>query len=77
MNQSNMLFNILLGQLQNKNPKAYMEFSNLMNSGKNPEQVLNELLQSGRFTANDVNQVKNYLNKQNTTNTNNPKVKRF
>lgn len=77
MNQNNMLFNMLLGQLQNKNPRAYMEFSNLMNSGKNPEQVLNELLKSGRFTSNDVNQVKNYLDKQNTFNTNNPKVKRF
>lgn len=77
MNQNNMLFNMLLGQLKNKNPIAYIEFSNLMNSGKNPEQVLNELLQSGRFTSNDVNRVKSYLNKQNTNNINNPKVKRF
>lgn len=55
MNLNNILANSLLGQLKNKNPESYKSLMSLMNSGKNPEQVLNELLANGTFTQEQVN----------------------
>lgn len=49
---------MLLNQLRNKNPQAYNTFMQLKNSGKSPEQVLNELIANGTFTQEQVNQVK-------------------
>ena len=62
MANNNFLFNMLLGKLRNQNPNAYNEVQSLMNSGKNPEQVLNDLLASGRFTEAQVQQARATLN---------------
>jgi membrane peptidoglycan carboxypeptidase len=43
-----------------------------MNSGKDPNQILNELVQSGRITQSQIDQAKNLANQiQNTNNKNN------
>lgn len=62
MNINSMMVNMMMGQLRNSNPNAYNELQNLMNSGKSPEQVLNELLSSGRFTQSQVKQAQQYMN---------------
>lgn len=64
------MVNMMMGQLRNSNPNAYNELQNLMNSGKSPEQVLNELLSSGRFTQSQVQQAQQYMN-------GNTNIKRF
>lgn len=70
MNINSMMVNMMMGQLRNSNPNAYNELQNLMNSGKSPEQVLNELLSSGRFTQAQVQQAQQYMN-------GNTNIKRF
>lgn len=70
MNINSMMVNMMMGQLRNSNPNAYNELQNLMNSGKSPEQVLNELLSSGRFTQSQVQQAQQYMN-------GNTNIKRF
>lgn len=45
------MMQLLLNQLRNKNPEAFNEVQQLMNSGKSPQQVLNDLLASGTFAT--------------------------
>lgn len=73
---NNMIFNMLLGQLKNRNPQGYNQFVQLRNSGKSPDQVINEMLASGQINQNQLNQAKQMANQYNqTNNTNN--LKRF
>lgn len=58
MNLSNLSLSFLEGQLKNTNPNLYNEYIKYKNSGKSPDQVINELLQSGKITQNDVNTAK-------------------
>ena len=74
MNQSNMMMNMLMGNLQRQNPTAYNQIQQWMNSGQNPQQILNELLQSGRISQSDINNAIN-LSKQYTGS--NGQIKRF
>lgn len=55
---------MLMGQLKNKNINAYNELQGYMNSGKSPEEVLNSLLSSGRFSQEQVQQAQSYLNRK-------------
>ena len=71
MNLNQTMMSMLMGQLKNKNPQGYNEFQSLINSGKSPDVVLNELLASGRFTQQDIINAQNYLNQ------NNSNIKRF
>lgn len=69
MGFNQLITNMMLGKLKNTNPEAYQEVVKLMNSGKDPNTVLNELLASGRFSQNDINKAQNlasqYLNGNN------------
>ena len=77
MNLNNMAINMMMGQLRNKNPNAYNELQQLMNSGKSPEQVLNELMASGRFSQEQIKQAQSMMpqimNNNNTNNYNGPR----
>lgn len=68
MNLNNLTFNALMGQLKNKNPNGYNELQSLIHSGKSPDTVLNELLSSGRFTQQDIQNAQNYMNQGNGNN---------
>lgn len=68
---------MLLNQLRNKNPQAYNTFMQLKNSGKTPEQVLNELIANGTFTPDQVEQARNSLGNNNINNNVNTNIKRF
>jgi len=68
LNLNSILVNGLLGQLKNQNPSYYQQVMNLMNSGKSPDQVLNELLASGQFTQEQINQARNIANNKQTNN---------
>lgn len=71
----NLLINSLLGKLRSQNPQAYQELVSLMNSGKSPNQVLNELLSSGKINQQQINQAQQLANQY--TNGQNNKPKRF
>ena len=72
----NQMVNLLLNQLKNKNPQGYNSVIQLMNSGKSPNQVLNELIQSGQFTNEQINQAQRIAN-QYSQNSNTPNIKKF
>lgn len=55
----NPMLNMLMGQLRNQNPQAFNELQSLMNSGKNPKQILDEMMASGRFTPAQLQQAQN------------------
>lgn len=70
----NPMLSMLMGRLRNQNPQAFNELQGLMNSGKNPNQILNEMLSSGRFTPEQIQQAQNMANQYSSGN--NP-TKRF
>lgn len=76
MAMNNMMLNMLMGQLRNKNPQGYQELQQMMNSGRSPDQCLNDLLASGRFSQQDLDNVQSYLNNNNNNGGVNP-PKRF
>ena len=49
---------MLMNKLRTQNPNAYNQFQSYMNSGKSPEQVLNELIQNGTFNRQQVDQAR-------------------
>lgn len=72
----NPMLSLLMGQLKNQNPNAYNELQNLMSSGKNPQQILNELLASGRFSQAQVDNAKQ-IAQQYTQNSKSQNIKKF
>lgn len=69
--------NMLMNQLKTQNPQGYNEFLSLYNSGKNPNEILNNMLNSGRMNKSQLNQIKNYLNGLNGGNDSKNKNNRF
>lgn len=47
---NNMLMNILMNKLQNQNPSMYNQINSWMQSGVNPNEIINNLLKSGQIT---------------------------
>jgi hypothetical protein len=43
------------------NPSGYNQVIGYMNSGKNPEAILDEMLKSGRVSQADIDKAKSYL----------------
>ena len=72
----NPMLSMLMGQLRNQNPQAYNELNSLMLSGKSPQQVLNELLASGRFSQAQVDRARQ-MAQQYTQNANTQTIKKF
>lgn len=62
MNQSNMMMNMLMGNLQRQNPQAYSQIQQWMNSGQNPQQILQSMLQSGQITQAQIDQAQGIAN---------------
>ncbi len=75
----NMMINLLLNQLKVKNPQGYNTVQSLMNSGKDPEQILNELVQTGQFTQSQIQQANKIASQyvQNSNNQGSNNIKRF
>ena len=46
MNPNNMMMNMLMNKLQSQNPQAYAQINQWMSSGQNPQQIINQMLQS-------------------------------
>jgi SOS response regulatory protein OraA/RecX len=66
-----MIIKMMMAGLQNQNPTAYAQINQWMSSGKDPNQILNELIQSGRITQKQIDQAKSLANQiQNTNNKN-------
>jgi SOS response regulatory protein OraA/RecX len=57
-----MIIKMMMSGLQNQNPQAYAQINQWMNSGKDPNQILSELVQSGRITQAQIDQAKNLAN---------------
>jgi membrane peptidoglycan carboxypeptidase len=62
MNQSNMMMNMLMANLQRQNPQAYSQIQQWMNSGQNPQQILQNMLQSGQITQAQIDQAQGIAN---------------
>lgn len=65
MNQSNMMMNMLMGNLQRQNPQAYAQINQWMNSGQNPQQIINQMLQSGQITQQQLSQAQGMAQQMN------------
>jgi hypothetical protein len=65
MNQSNMMMNMLMGKLQQQNPQAYFQIQQWMNSGQNPQQIINQMLQSGQITQQQLSQAQGMAQQMN------------
>lgn len=64
---NNMIIKMMMSGLQRQNPQAYAQINQWMSSGKDPNQILNELVQSGRITQEDIKKAKELANQiQNT-----------
>lgn len=66
---NNMMMNMLLNKLRQQNPQGYQQIQQWMNSGQNPQQIINQMLQSGQITQEQLNKVQGMANQmQNTKN---------
>jgi phage shock protein A len=65
MNQSNMMMNMLMGNLQKQNPQAYAQINQWMSSGQNPQQIIGQMLQSGQITQQQLSQAQNMAQQMN------------
>lgn len=66
---NNMMMNMLLNKLRQQNPQGYQQIQQWMNSGQNPQQIINQMLQSGKITQEQLNKVQGMANQmQNTKN---------
>lgn len=61
MNQQVML-NMLLNQLKNRNPNGYNQVMSMMNSGQKPQNIIQNMLNNGQITQDQLNNAMNYLN---------------
>jgi ribosomal protein S16 len=64
----NNMMNMLLSRLQSQNPQAYAQINQWMSSGANPQQIINQMLQSGQITQAQLNQVQNMASQMQNTN---------
>jgi SOS response regulatory protein OraA/RecX len=63
-----MIIKMMMSGLQRQNPQAYAQINQWMNSGKDPNQILNELVQSGRITQSDIQKARELANQIQNTN---------
>lgn len=54
--------NMLMNKLQQQNPQAFSQIQQWMNSGANPQQIINNMLQSGQITQEQLNQAQGMAN---------------
>lgn len=48
--------------LKMKNPDAYNQYMQFKNSGKSPQQIIDELMNTGRINQDILNKAKNMMN---------------
>lgn len=59
MNPNNIMMNMMMSNLQKQNPTAYNQIQQWMNSGQNPQQIIQNMLQSGEITQQQLNNAQN------------------
>jgi hypothetical protein len=65
-----MVMNMLMNKLQFQNPQAYAQINQWMSSGQNPQQIINQMLQNGEITNDQLQKAQSMANQmQNTNNT--------
>lgn len=55
---NNMMINMLMNNLQKQNPAAHSQLIQWMNSGQNPQQIINQMIQSGTVNQKQVDDAK-------------------
>lgn len=68
MNLNNNMMNMLMNKLQQKNPQAYSQIQQWMQSGQDPQAIINQLLQSGQITNQQLQQAKGMADKMRNSN---------
>ena len=68
MPNNNMMMNMLMSRLQQQNPQAYSQILQWMQSGQNPQQIINQMLASQQITQNQLNQAQDMANKMRNSN---------
>jgi len=56
MNPNNLMMNMLMNKLQQQNPQGYSQLQQWMKSGQSPQQIINQMLQSGQITQQQLQQ---------------------
>lgn len=56
------MMNMLLNQLRTNNPNGYNQIMSLMNSGQNPQAIIQNMINSGQVSQQQVNNAINYMN---------------
>ena len=70
MRPNDMVMNMLMNKLQFQNPQAYAQINQWMSSGQNPQQIINQMLQNGEITNDQLQKAQSMANQmQNTNNT--------
>lgn len=54
MNLNDISVSMLENRLKSMNPQLYGRYISMKNSGKSPDQVINEMLNSGMITKDDI-----------------------
>lgn len=57
-----VMMNMLLNQLKMNNPAGYNQIMSLMNSGQNPQAIIQNMINNGQVSREQVQQAQNYLN---------------
>lgn len=57
-----VMMNILLNQLKMNNPAGYNQIMSLMNSGQNPQAIIQNMINNGQVSREQVQQAQNFLN---------------
>ena len=68
MPNNNMMMNMIMNRLQQQNPQAYSQIQQWMQSGQNPNQIIQNMLQSGQITQNQLNQAKGIADQMRNSN---------
>jgi hypothetical protein len=54
----NNILKMMMAGLQQQNPQAYAQINQWMSSNSDPQQIINELLNSGKITQSQLEQAK-------------------
>jgi ribosomal protein S16 len=66
---NNMMMNMLMNKLRQQNPQAANQINQWMSSGANPQQIINQMMQNGQITNEQLNQAQNMANQLQNQNT--------
>ena len=59
--------NMLMNKLRQQNPQAANQINQWMSSGANPQQIINQMIQSGQVSQEQLNQAQSMANQMQNT----------